>query len=319
MTAPRGVSTLAVELVPIAQIVVGVRRRTKLGNLRALARSIEARGLIHPILLRGTELVAGARRLRACASLGWSKIPARSVDRMTDEELRAIELDENTERLGLVDYETSRQRLAEIRQAEADLKAEFRGESPRNPRGGRPKEAGSRRDVEAVTGVSPKAQRETERHVAIAGQYPIFQHPSWPQYRTLEAGEVLATLPEAAREGACALIETAGAPPEQAIAIFRNLAAMPEARRTQILTAAMSDDRHVVSRAVTDAAQLPPVPDEGLTALNEAVHLVRVAAKMTRFRAYRQRVLDLIPPMDDLAKALRAEEEADRADPNELS
>jgi hypothetical protein len=72
---------------------------------------------------------------------------------MSDEELRDIEVEENTERLDLGSYDRSKQRLAEIRQAEADAKreaaeearrlAEFRSESERNSRG-RPPEPGSR-------------------------------------------------------------------------------------------------------------------------------------------------------------------------------
>lgn len=41
----------------------------------------------------------------------------------SDEDLRAIEFDENREREGLSTYDDSKQRLAEIRQAEADLRA----------------------------------------------------------------------------------------------------------------------------------------------------------------------------------------------------
>jgi hypothetical protein len=55
---------------------------------------------------------------------GWTKIPARRVGRLSDEELRALELDENTERVDLLDYEASKQRLAEMHQAEAEAKRE---------------------------------------------------------------------------------------------------------------------------------------------------------------------------------------------------
>jgi hypothetical protein len=51
--------------------------------------------------------------------------PARHVEDLSDKALRAIELDENTEREAYLDYEASRQRLAEILQA--DLKAAARG------------------------------------------------------------------------------------------------------------------------------------------------------------------------------------------------
>lgn len=56
-------------------------------QLRELALSIKAVGLLQPIVVRpvgaGYELVAGERRLRAVAQLGWESIPA--VVRHTDD------------------------------------------------------------------------------------------------------------------------------------------------------------------------------------------------------------------------------------------
>jgi ParB family chromosome partitioning protein len=55
-------------------------------------------GLLHPIVLSPEKkLIVGERRLRACKSLGWEKIPARIVSTLADLEtaLRA-EADENT-------------------------------------------------------------------------------------------------------------------------------------------------------------------------------------------------------------------------------
>src|SRR4029450_4402019 len=91
-------------------------------------------------------------------------------------------------------FDDSKQRLAEIRQAEADLKAkaiepEKRLPSKRNQRGaGRHKEAGSKRDVAEATGMSPAAQVKTERHVELAERYPFMQRSGWVQHHVLEAG-----------------------------------------------------------------------------------------------------------------------------------
>jgi len=93
--------------------------------------------------------------------------------------------------------------LAEIRQAEADLKrqaeerartaeektratssAARRESSPRRHRAtgqkksGRLKTADSGKTVEEVTGMSERTQRRVERHVAIAEQYPFMQRGS---------------------------------------------------------------------------------------------------------------------------------------------
>ena len=67
--------------------------------------------------------MAIARRTMRDRELGWPRIPARRVDRLFDEELRALELDENTERVTLNDSEASKLKLAEIHQAEAEEQA----------------------------------------------------------------------------------------------------------------------------------------------------------------------------------------------------
>jgi N6-adenosine-specific RNA methylase IME4 len=66
---------------PIDEIDVGVRYRQDLGDLRTLAESIEAVGLLHPVVGSppGRPL-AGQRRLAACRLLGWSEVPVTVVD-----------------------------------------------------------------------------------------------------------------------------------------------------------------------------------------------------------------------------------------------
>ena len=52
-----------------------------LGDLRALAESIEEVGLLHPVVVTPEgRLIAGQRRLEACRLLGWSDIPVTVVD-----------------------------------------------------------------------------------------------------------------------------------------------------------------------------------------------------------------------------------------------
>jgi ParB family transcriptional regulator, chromosome partitioning protein len=70
----------ASELRAIDDIKVGKRHRQDLGDIEALANSIAATGLLHPITVDATgNLLAGARRLAACKQLGWSEIPVRVV------------------------------------------------------------------------------------------------------------------------------------------------------------------------------------------------------------------------------------------------
>ncbi|MDE0357904.1 MAG: ParB/RepB/Spo0J family partition protein [Gammaproteobacteria bacterium] len=82
------------------------RREFKEEEIRELAASISANGLLQPVLVRSApepehwELVAGERRLRAVTRLGWSDVPAivREVD---DETMLVLALVENLQRRNL--------------------------------------------------------------------------------------------------------------------------------------------------------------------------------------------------------------------------
>ncbi|MEO5363850.1 MAG: ParB N-terminal domain-containing protein [Magnetococcus sp. DMHC-8] len=68
-------------LVPINNIVIGKRHRQDLGDIEALAGSINTLGLLQPIGVDSRmNLVFGQRRLEACRSLGWESIPVRLID-----------------------------------------------------------------------------------------------------------------------------------------------------------------------------------------------------------------------------------------------
>lgn len=84
--------------VPIKSVKVGKRARQDLGNLEALAESIQALTLLQPILItKERRLLAGHRRLEACRFLGHSDIAAIELSDFDDavSQLR-IERDENT-------------------------------------------------------------------------------------------------------------------------------------------------------------------------------------------------------------------------------
>jgi len=64
----------------INSIKIGKRFRRDLGDIDALARSINEVGLLHPIVITPDgELLAGQRRLEACKQLKWDKIPVRII------------------------------------------------------------------------------------------------------------------------------------------------------------------------------------------------------------------------------------------------
>ena len=64
----------------ISLVKVENRFRKDFGDIESLAASIAELGLLQPIGVDSSyRLVFGERRLRACQSLGWEKIPARTV------------------------------------------------------------------------------------------------------------------------------------------------------------------------------------------------------------------------------------------------
>jgi ParB family chromosome partitioning protein len=90
--------------IPVDSIIVDRegRQRRDLDGIEELAASIAARGLIHPIIVtEDLALVAGERRLTAVRSLGWTHVNAQFAEDLSYEELRLIELEENTRRKDL--------------------------------------------------------------------------------------------------------------------------------------------------------------------------------------------------------------------------
>lgn len=95
----------------ISHIEVGERDRADLGDIRQLADSIAAVGLLHPVVVTSSgELVAGGRRLAAVRELGWDEVPVTVVDLTTAADVLRGEADENTCRKPLTPYEASRAR-----------------------------------------------------------------------------------------------------------------------------------------------------------------------------------------------------------------
>lgn len=58
-----------------------LRIRRDIGNIRSLEESIEAVGLINPLLIdEEMKLLAGFRRLTACKNLGWKEVEVRMLE-----------------------------------------------------------------------------------------------------------------------------------------------------------------------------------------------------------------------------------------------
>lgn len=94
---------MIVQTVPISRIEVRERTRKEISGIDSLAASIEARGLLQPIVLRRVGmtlvLVAGGRRIAALEKLDRAEVDAHIVETLNDElEALLAEGEENTER-----------------------------------------------------------------------------------------------------------------------------------------------------------------------------------------------------------------------------
>lgn len=104
ITEPSADKVLAIDIDRIKPNPFQPRREIAPDKIAELAKSIEASGLIQPIVVRraGTayQLVVGERRYLACKKLGWKKISA-AVKTLTDHDMAAIALIENLQRENL--------------------------------------------------------------------------------------------------------------------------------------------------------------------------------------------------------------------------
>lgn len=119
------------QIVTLDSITVADRIRKDNGDIDALARSIQERGLINPVTLMeqtggGYVLIAGLRRLNAVRSLGRTEIRATVLSPMEADDSLMLEIAENeqrkeftvaerlayAERIKAVELEKSRQRMS---------------------------------------------------------------------------------------------------------------------------------------------------------------------------------------------------------------
>ncbi|MBA1434124.1 ParB/RepB/Spo0J family partition protein [Bombilactobacillus bombi] len=94
-----------VQQIPVAQIIPNTyqpRRAFDEDQINELAQSIQANGLLQPIIVRQNddqkfEIIAGERRFRAVLHLNWLKVPA-IVRNYTNQESATLALIENLQR-----------------------------------------------------------------------------------------------------------------------------------------------------------------------------------------------------------------------------
>jgi ParB family chromosome partitioning protein len=101
-----------IEEIDVTEIVPSkMPSRDEIGSLEGLVISIEARGLLQPIVVRPVEsqfeVVAGNRRLEACKLLKLGKIPCHIVE-LNDKEAYEVSLIENVQHRTLTPIEEAR-------------------------------------------------------------------------------------------------------------------------------------------------------------------------------------------------------------------
>jgi len=265
---------------PVDAITIPDRRREDYGDIAGLAASIAKYGLLHPIVLDDeATLVAGGRRLEAVKSLGWDTVPVRAFGELTEAERHEIELEENLQRKDLTPYERSKTlvKLAETARTVLQEQAELRTDSVRNGPG-RPKEAGSIRDVAERIGEPVTNIVKAQQHVEVADAFP--ELAGWKQYHALEFREKLERLTEDERPKAVDLIVQPGTHPTTALKVLGALATRPVNERAAIFEKAVSTDARDRSDALTEAAQMPPMPDPRMNIVFDAIAALKKAERM---------------------------------------
>lgn len=161
---------------PISAIIVGTRLREDYGDIEALAKSMEEHGLMHPIIVdEYSNLIAGGRRLKAAQLLDWPEIEVRYVNELSENEKRALELEENIRRKDLTEFEKSK-KLAELANTARELAKETTcptvGQVDQSTGNTGIKKPGSYRHLEKITGIPRQTIIDAEQHVKAVKRHP---------------------------------------------------------------------------------------------------------------------------------------------------
>lgn len=272
----------------MASIDLGERRRDDYGDLAKLAAGIEKVGLLHPIIVERNDsrfrLVIGGRRFKAIELLGWESIPARLVNTLTDEERREIELEENENRKDFTEHErrrtfdASKRMIEDVRRVGQILSTDS-VDKPK-PRGHAPKHGVAKAAVADALGIAATTITEAEHHVETAEKFPFMQGRDWRQSHVLAVRETLEDLPAPERDRIANVLSCAKLmDPPLAVQLIEKIAAKKLSEREEIYQLSESADPRDRSLALTKAAELPPMPDPRVGALDTAIDALRRASK----------------------------------------
>ncbi|OMD20503.1 hypothetical protein BJP48_31385 [Paenibacillus odorifer] len=159
-------------LTPINTINIGSRIREDMGDIAGLAESINARGLLHPIVIdESGNLIAGHRRLEAHKLLGREEVETRTIADLTEKEKRLIELEENTKRQDLSEYEQSKI-IAELVTTAKSILTKNTASTNSRKANGRPPKADSLAKVSELISIPRSTIIDSLQHVEAIEKFP---------------------------------------------------------------------------------------------------------------------------------------------------
>lgn len=195
-----------------SEIKIGDRVRDDLGDLEALADSIDRNGLIHAIVVdEDKRLIAGGRRLAAVKLLEQrlgKEIPIRAhmLRHISERKLRVLELEENLQRKDLTELEKSKNLVELAEKKEAEFMAEMaerakrKGEEKKETESfvrrsdeiksaGRPTETGSVRQQAEILNIPRQTLHDAKKHVEAVEKYP--QLEDVPKMQAIRTAKIL--------------------------------------------------------------------------------------------------------------------------------
>lgn len=242
-------------LTPISKINIGTRIREDMGDIAGLAESIQARGLLHPIIIdEAGNLIAGHRRLEAHKLLCREEIETRTMADLSEKEKRLIELEENTKRKALTEFEASKNLMELANATKEVLREEFLLPSSNNSseHAGRPQTPDSEEKVAERLGISRPALNEAKRHVAAVEQFPALEAlPKKEAIKTAKDSEKAEQYQQAVKE--FPQLKESKLPVEATIRAADNLRkATPEAAAATLEAAAEIDKRAAMKQQLIE-------------------------------------------------------------------
>jgi len=194
---------------------------------------------------------------------------------MTEEELRDIELEEDTNRKDLTHAERtttlrSSQKLLEDAKKAADIISTKSVEKTER-RGRNSTHAVAKKEIAEALGVATMTLVEAEQHIETVERFPWMKGSEWRRSHVLAVGEAMEKLPESERDQAVNVLACAKLmDPALAQELIEKISKKPKTERTEIYGLSQSENPRDRSLALTKAKELPPMPDPRIAHLASA-------------------------------------------------